>query len=206
VIFKFNVIEVVESPVVEVYSVAAVQPRVLAPYTLEIVPVPYEPEPDAGEAHVKLLAVAVSANTAATPGVADFGVAKEVAGAVITRAPTVIVSPIAKPAGSWNVTGIVAVVLEAAETGVPNVMSDGVRGAALEGATDRTPRPNAATATSAMRLKVVFVDICFLSISRTEEFPQFGLNQISLVRFDESHVLIHQIPRPISGRSEGISI
>ena len=33
-----------------------------------------------------------------------------------------------------------------------------------DGATERTPRPNAATATSAMRLNVVFVDICFLSI------------------------------------------
>ena len=37
-------------------------------------------------------------------------------------------------------------------------------GAALEGADARTPRPKAATATSAMRLKLVFVDICFLSI------------------------------------------
>jgi hypothetical protein len=46
--------------------------------------------------------------------------------------------------------------------------------AALEGATDRTPRPKAATATSAMRLKVVFVDICFLSISRVREFPDLG--------------------------------
>ncbi|MEY4232910.1 MAG: hypothetical protein RL144_1110, partial [Actinomycetota bacterium] len=35
---------------------------------------------------------------------------------------------------------------------------------ALAGATDRTPAPNAATATSAMRLKLVFVDIIFLSI------------------------------------------
>jgi hypothetical protein len=35
-------------------------------------------------------------------------------------------------------------------------------------------KPNAATATSAMRLKVVFVDICFLSISRSEEFPPVG--------------------------------
>jgi hypothetical protein len=66
----------------------------------------------------------------------------------------------------------------------------------------KTPKPIAATATSAMRLKVVFVDICFLSISRTEEFPQFGLNQISLIRFDESHVLIHQIPHRVSGRGE----
>jgi len=36
--------------------------------------------------------------------------------------------------------------------------------AAFDGATEMTPRPNAATATSAMRLNVVFVDICFLSI------------------------------------------
>jgi hypothetical protein len=36
------------------------------------------------------------------------------------------------------------------------------------------PNPKAATATSAMRLKVVFVDICFLSISRSEEFPLLG--------------------------------
>ena len=34
--------------------------------------------------------------------------------------------------------------------------------------------PIAATATSAMRLKVVFVDICFLSISRVREFPNLG--------------------------------
>jgi hypothetical protein len=43
--------------------------------------------------------------------------------------------------------------------------------AALAGATDRTPAPNAATAKSAMRLKVVFVDIFFLSFSRFTEFP-----------------------------------
>jgi hypothetical protein len=50
-----------------------------------------------------------------------------------------------------------------------------VVGAALAGATEvKTPVPKAATATSAMRLKVVFVDICFLSISRSEEFPLLG--------------------------------
>ena len=44
-----------------------------------------------------------------------------------------------------------------------NVLS--VASAAVAGATeDKTPNPNAATVTSAMRLKVVFVDICFLSI------------------------------------------
>jgi hypothetical protein len=47
--------------------------------------------------------------------------------------------------------------------------------AADAGATDvNTPKPNAATVTSAMRLKVVFVDICFLSISRVWEFPKLG--------------------------------
>jgi hypothetical protein len=162
-----------------VYIVAAVQPRDCAPYVIESEPEWYEPEPDAAFAQVKLLEVAVSAATAATPGVAALGVANDVAGAVITRAPTRIVSPIVKPAGSWNVTGIVAFVPETAETGVPNVMSDGVRGVAFEGATDRTPRPNAATATSAMRLIVVFVDICFLSISRSREFPSFGFELIS---------------------------
>jgi hypothetical protein len=46
--------------------------------------------------------------------------------------------------------------------------------AALDGATESIPKPNEATATSAMRLKVVFVDICFLSISRDREFPDLG--------------------------------
>jgi hypothetical protein len=73
---------------------------------------------------------------------------------------------------------------------------------AFDGTTESIPKPIAATATSAMRLIDVVVDICFLSISRTKEFPQFGLNQISLIRFDESHVLIHQIPHRVSGRGE----
>jgi hypothetical protein len=37
-----------------------------------------------------------------------------------------------------------------------------------------TPKPNADTATSAMRLRSVFVDICFLSISQNQEFPDLG--------------------------------
>jgi len=45
---------------------------------------------------------------------------------------------------------------------------------ALEGATESIPKPREATATSATRLKVVFVDICFLSISRDQEFPALG--------------------------------
>jgi hypothetical protein len=48
--------------------------------------------------------------------------------------------------------------------------------AALAGVTEvNTPKPNAATVTSATRLKVVFVDICFLSISQDQEFPNLGL-------------------------------
>jgi hypothetical protein len=74
--------------------------------------------------------------------------------------------------------------------------------AALAGTAESVPNATTDTATSAMRLRSVFVDICFLSISRVREFPDPGLNQISLIRFDESHVLIHQIPHRVSGRGE----
>jgi hypothetical protein len=47
---------------------------------------------------------------------------------------------------------------------------------AEDGATERTPRPNAATATSAMRLNVVFVDICFLSIVDLRNFRRSAWN------------------------------
>jgi len=46
---------------------------------------------------------------------------------------------------------------------------------ALEGATARTPRPNDATATSAIRLKVVFVDILFLSVVVMKTFSMAAL-------------------------------
>jgi hypothetical protein len=49
-----------------------------------------------------------------------------------------------------------------------------IRVAALDGTTEIIPKPREATATSATRLKVVFVDICFLSISRSREFPPVG--------------------------------
>jgi hypothetical protein len=141
---------------------------------------------------------------AAVPGTAAFAVANEVAGAEVTRATTVTESPLAVPAGKVKVTGTAVVTPTRKLVAAPNETADGVRGEPADaGATDvRTPRPKAATATSATRLKVVFVDICFLSISRTEEFPHFGLNQISLTRFNESHVLIHQIPHRVSGRGE----
>ena len=48
-----------------------------------------------------------------------------------------------------------------------------------DGATERTPRPNAATATSAMRLNVVFVDICFLSIVELRTIRGSALELVS---------------------------
>jgi hypothetical protein len=58
--------------------------------------------------------------------------------------------------------------LSAADAGVTGVM---------------TPKPIAATATSATRLKVVFVDICFLSISQDQEFPVLGFEVNFLTSF-----------------------
>jgi hypothetical protein len=52
-------------------------------------------------------------------------------------------------------------------------------GAADDGATERTPRPNAATATSATRLNVVFVDICFLSVVDLWNFHRSALELVS---------------------------
>jgi hypothetical protein len=47
--------------------------------------------------------------------------------------------------------------------------------AACDGTELSTPRPNAATATSAMRLKFVVVDICFLSIVVSKYFLEAAL-------------------------------
>jgi hypothetical protein len=46
---------------------------------------------------------------------------------------------------------------------------------AFEGAEARTPNPNAATTASAIRLKFVLLDICFLSIVVTETFSVAAL-------------------------------
>ncbi len=51
--------------------------------------------------------------------------------------------------------------------------------AAFDGATERTPRPKAATATSAIRLKVVFVDIYFLSIVELRTIRGSALELVS---------------------------
>jgi hypothetical protein len=85
---------------------------------------------------------------------------------------------IADPIGAVIETGIL-IVEPTAEAGiVPTDTAVGViepGETAFAGATEvNTPKPREATATSAMRLKVVFVDICFLSISRDQEFPALG--------------------------------
>jgi hypothetical protein len=112
---------------------------------------------------------------AAVPETAALAVENEVAGADTTRATTVIESGVpvlTVPAGNANVTGIVEVIPGVNAGTVPTEMALGTT--ACDGATETIPRPKAATATSAMRLKVVFVDICFLSISRVREFPELG--------------------------------
>ena len=122
-----------------------------------------------------LLVAAVEARAAVVPATAAE-IEFEFAGADVTRATTVIESLVVDvPAGSVNVTGIFEAVPDANVGSVPKVIEDGATAEA--GATEvKTPNPKAATVTSAMSLKVVFVDICFLSISRVREFPDLGLN------------------------------
>jgi hypothetical protein len=85
-----------------------------------------------------------------------------------TKAPAVVVSPTTVsevcPVGPTDATRLVT----AAEAGATD---------------DNRPKPKAATVTSATRLKVVFVDICFLSISRAREFLPFGLKLKFLTSF-----------------------
>ena len=98
----------------------------------------------------------------------------EPAGAEITRTDTVTVSEAANV--PFRVTVFeVAIPTRAAEEAPGVIEVTAPRYAADAGATEvKTPKPREATATSAMRLKVVFVDICFLSISRSREFPPVG--------------------------------
>jgi len=83
--------------------------------------------------------------------------------ALVTTARTVSESEDA-PATAEAAILIVAV----SDVVIAEAVAEGVRdteiASACEGVTLITPRPKAATATSAMRLNVVFVDICFLSI------------------------------------------
>jgi hypothetical protein len=94
-------------------------------------------------------------------------------GAATALAATVTVSEEVALAVMFTVTATVAVSPTRAAGRVPTVSELIV--AADEGTADNRPKPIAETATSARRLRVVFVDICFLSISRSREFLPFGL-------------------------------
>jgi hypothetical protein len=105
-----------------------------------------------------------------------------VLGALETLAATTEVSFAVPAPDRLIVIGIVTDSPTRAVGIVPTVMLDTV--AALAVATPVSiPNPNAATVTSATRLKVVFVDICFLSISQDQEFPELGLKLKFLTSF-----------------------
>jgi hypothetical protein len=115
-------------------------------------------------AQVNVLAEAAVDDTEAAPGTAALEVAKDVDGADVIRANTTTVSPAAVPDGRVNVTVWLDNVPTRKPVADPSEILLGVTRVAFEGATVNMPNPNAETATSAMRLRVVFVDICFLSL------------------------------------------
>jgi len=99
-------------------------------------------------------------------------IAADAAGADVTRATKVMESvATVVPAGNANVTGILDITPALKAGTVPKVMLVGAT--AFAGTTaDIVPKPNTATTTSAMRLKVVFVDIYFLSLVDSRAFPE----------------------------------
>jgi hypothetical protein len=128
-------------------------------------------EAAAGEAIVPRFVVAVSvAVVLAAPAIIA---AVEASGFDTTVKVTVAVS-LALIAVCVIVTGTTVATPTRLGPNVPTVTAEVVTAAAFEGTAETIPNPKAATATSAMRLKVVFVDICFLSISRVREFPAPG--------------------------------
>jgi hypothetical protein len=130
--------------------------------------------------------VALVVSTIVCPAVEKPTTAFEPAGTESKRARSV-----SEPSSIADTTGLMTetvakkvVLIRPAEgvaivTEVISVLS--ISDAEADGATttERPPKPKAATVTSAMRLKVVFVDICFLSISQDQEFPVLGFELIS---------------------------
>ena len=120
--------------------------------------------------------------TAATDPLAGDPTELEAAGADTTFATTTNESvPTTVAAGKVKVTGV----LHAAPTRhvgtVPTVIEVASRGVADAGATALTkPKPKVETATSAMRLRVVFVDICFLSLVDPRAFPESAWHKKAL--------------------------
>jgi hypothetical protein len=91
------------------------------------------------------------------------------AGHEVNAIVVVIVSAVVKiPDTVWVTVAAVPILTEVEAVATVDAKP---AGAAFDGATDITPKPNAATVTSAMRLKVVFVDICFLSIVDSRTIP-----------------------------------
>jgi len=92
------------------------------------------------------------------------------AGHEVSAIVVVIVSFTVKiPDTVWVTVAAVPILTEVEAVATVDAKPAGA--AAFDGATDITPKPNAATVTSAMRLKVVFVDICFLSIVDSRTIP-----------------------------------
>ena len=144
---------------------------------------PPEPEPLLDMLQSILVAVATVEVTADTEPEAAEPTLFDAAGAEVTFATTVNESvPATVAAGRLKVTGIEHKVAVRHVGTVPIVIDVASRGVADADGTTITlsrPKPRDATATSATRLKVVFVDICFLSISRDREFPVLGFELIS---------------------------
>jgi hypothetical protein len=87
--------------------------------------------------------------------------------AAVIKALRLIVAPVAVPVSGSTVPVAPPTLRFVAPAVVVNVTAET---AADDGIAERTPKPNAATATSAMRLKFVVVDICFLSLVVTRNF------------------------------------
>jgi hypothetical protein len=116
--------------------------------------------------------VAAAAAVTATAPPAGYEVSTPLSVTLNAAVCTTVVAP-TFTATAVLITGVVVTLVRLIAVTVPSAFS-----AALAGATDdRTPKPREATATSATRLKVVFVDICFLSISRSRAFPSVGLGK-----------------------------
>jgi hypothetical protein len=96
-------------------------------------------------------------------------------GADVICTVTVVVSPTTFVDGNVTVIGMMLTAPDLNEVAAPIEIDEATRPlAAVAGATEvKTPKPKAETATSAMRLRVVFVDICFLSIKvDSRAFPE----------------------------------
>jgi hypothetical protein len=113
--------------------------------------------------------VAAAAAVTATAPPAGYEVNTPLRVTFMAAVSTTVVAPTCTATAAL-ITGVVVTLVKLIAVTVPSAFS-----VALAGATDvKTPKPREATATSATRLKVVFVDICFLSISRDQEFPALG--------------------------------